>query len=95
MTRYTVVWDDDIETTFTNAWIASDSRMRAVLTEIANWIDTNLPGDADMHGQPRADLAARTIEIPLSNSDARVVVTYRVLPDDRQVRVIRLTLRSG
>ena len=93
MTRYTVVWDVDVEAPFMNFWIASDSHMRAILTEIANWIDKNLSEDADLKGRPHADSTDRTAVVPLAGRRANVVVTYRVIPDDRLVRVTRRTFR--
>jgi hypothetical protein len=47
MIRYTVVWDADVEAPFIDAWLASDSLTRAMLTEIANWVDQNLAVNAD------------------------------------------------
>ena len=41
MTRYTVLWDEDVEGPFIDAWVAGDSRVRAILTEAANWVDAN------------------------------------------------------
>jgi hypothetical protein len=42
MIRYTVVWDAEVEAAFIRAWVRSDSRIRAILSEIANWVDENL-----------------------------------------------------
>ena len=53
MTRFTVVWNADLEAEFANTWLASDSQTRAVLTETANWIDKYLAEDADIKGQWR------------------------------------------
>jgi len=92
--RYTVLWDTDVETAFINAWTAADSPMRAILTHIANWVDQNLAEDPDKLGQFRDDLNAYILAVPLSDSAARVAITYQVLADDRQVRVVRL-LFSG
>ncbi|MEX0613296.1 MAG: hypothetical protein WD738_02495 [Pirellulales bacterium] len=50
MTRYTVVWDADVEVSFINAWIAGDSRSREILIEIANCVDTILAEDPDKKG---------------------------------------------
>lgn len=94
MTRYTVVWDAQVESHFIDAWIACDSQSRAVLTEIANWVDGNLADDPDQKGQSRDDLSVRILAVPVSNSTARVSVTYQVLPEDRQVRVVRLVIRA-
>jgi hypothetical protein len=76
MTRYTVVWDEDVEDPFINAWVAGDSQMRSTLTEIANWVDANLAADPDRKGQPSSDKSARVIVVPLANSSARVSVAY-------------------
>jgi hypothetical protein len=94
MTRYTVVWDADVESRFIAAWTAGDSRMRANLTDIANWVDTNLAEDAERKGQALAELDARVIVVPVSGTAARVSVTYQVLPNDRQVRIVRLVFRG-
>lgn len=94
MIRYTVVWDADIESSLANAWIAGDSKLRASLTAIADWIDKNLAEDPHIKGEPRPELSARMIDIPIFSSPARVVATYQVMPDDRLVRVIQLVFRS-
>jgi hypothetical protein len=58
MTRFTVVWNADFEADFTNTWLTSDSQIRAVLTDTANWIDKHLAEDADIKGQWRPELSA-------------------------------------
>jgi hypothetical protein len=93
--RYTVVWDPDVESSFIGYWVAGDSQTRRNLTEIANWVDANLSEDPDNKGQTRLDLGARIVAVPLTTSSARVSVAYEVWPEDRTVRVIRLTLRGG
>jgi hypothetical protein len=93
MTRFTVVWNADLEAEFANSWLASDSQTRAVLTETANWIDRYLAEDADTKGQWRPELSARSIVVPLLASPAHVSVTFLVQPDDRQVRVLSLVFR--
>ena len=95
MTRYTVVWDEDVESPFVHAWVVGDAPTRAILTEIANYVDATLSEDPDKKGEPRPDLDARILAVPLSSSTARVSVTYHVLPDDRLVRVVRLVFRGG
>ena len=95
MTRYTVVWDATVEATFTEYWIAGDSHARAMLSEIGNWVDSNLATDPANKGQPRPDLGARVIAVSLSSSSARVSATYEVWPEDKLVRVIRLTIRGA
>ena len=83
MTRFTVVWNADLEAEFANTWLASDSQTRAVLTETANWIDKYLAEDPDIKGQWRPELSACSIDVPLLASSAHVSVTYQVRsPDD-------------
>jgi hypothetical protein len=81
MIRYTVLWDAEVETQFTNAWVSGDGPVRAALTEIANWIDQNLTESPDQKGQLRNDLDIRVLAVPLSSSVARVAVTYQVSPE--------------
>lgn len=92
--RYTVVWDAEVESQFISGWLAGDSQMRTILTEIANWVDKNLADDPDQQGQPRSDLSARILAVPVSGTPARVSVTYQDLPNDRQVHVVRLVIRG-
>ena len=94
MIRYTVVWDAEVEAAFIRAWVRSDSRIRAILSEIANWVDENLAQDADRKGQP-AEESTRVLAVPVSETDANVSVAFRVATDDRQVRIIRMVFRSA
>jgi hypothetical protein len=94
MTRYTVVWDEDVEVPFTNAWIESDSQTRAVLTEVANWIDGSLAESPDIKGRPGSESSTRIMNVPLFTSSAHISVTYQVWQDDRKVRVMRLVFRA-
>jgi hypothetical protein len=87
VTQYTVLWDEELEAT----WIASDSLTRAILTDVANWVDSTLSVDPDLKGQEQ-EAPVRILAVPISA--ARVSVTYQVLPEDRQVRVIRLVFRK-
>ena len=93
MTRYTVLWDEDVQSQYIQAWVAGDSDTREVLTEIANWVDKNLAEDSDCKGFTRPAISARIAVVPLASSAARVSVTFQVLPEDRQVRVVRLVFR--
>src|SRR5207244_1811288 len=94
MTRYTVVWDTDLQTVFTRTWTAGDSNMRSTLTAIADWVDTYLAKDPSLKGQAVPDQSARMIAVPFSVATVRVDVTFQVLPNDRPVRVKRFTFRS-
>jgi hypothetical protein len=95
MKRFAVVWDEDVEAGFISRWVAGDERMRAIPTEIANWVGNNLAEDPESKGHVRNDLNGRILAIPLVDSPLRASVSYEVRPDDRRVHVIRLTLRSG
>jgi hypothetical protein len=94
MIRYTVVWNAEVEAAFIHAWVHSDSRVRAILTEIANWVDETLAQDADVKGQP-AEEGARVLAVPASDTDANVSVTFEVAKDDRQVRIILMVFRKA
>jgi hypothetical protein len=94
MTRYTVVWDDEVYVPFLNAWLAGDTQTRRILTDVANWVDTHLAEDPNLKGEPRHEHSTRILAVPLSKTSAHVVVTYQVLMDDRLVRVLRLRFRN-
>jgi hypothetical protein len=94
MIRYTVLWDADVEAAFIRAWVHNDSRVRAIFTELANWIDENLAEDADIKGRP-AEKGSRTLAVPLPDTDANVSVTFEVATDDRQVRIVRMVFRKA
>ena len=93
MIRYTIVWDADVEVPFTNAWIAGDARLRAILTSVANWVDENLAEDAHVKGQALTEQSARAIDVPVAGTEAHIIAIYRVSTDDRIVRVTRFVFR--
>jgi hypothetical protein len=94
MTRYTVVWDPELQDRLTEAWLASDSEVRKVLTEAANWIDKNLAQDAETQDRLLGEHSIRVVAVPTSSTLAVISATFQVNEDDRQVRVVRLTFRS-
>ncbi len=94
MIRYTVVWDADVEVPFTNAWIAGDARLRAILTSVANWVDANLMDDAHDKGRALADQSARIIEVPIAGTEAHISAIFHGSLDDRVVRVTRFIFRE-
>ena len=94
MTRYTVVWDENVESPFMHAWFASNSATRAILREIADWVDTNLARDPELLGSDQPDERTRVVAVPLTGSTAEVSVTFEVREQDRIVRVVRLTYRT-
>ena len=81
MTRYTVLWDQDVESQFIEAWAGSDSATRQALTEVANWVDANLTVDPHLKGIAKADLSVHFTAVPLQSSPARVSVAYQILGD--------------
>lgn len=95
MSRYTVVWDIEVEAGFVDAWIAGDTKTRALLTAIAQQVDANLREDPDQKGVAWVDQDVRIWAVPVSGSSARVSGTYRITPADRQVRVARLMIRGA
>jgi hypothetical protein len=94
MIRYTVVWDTDVEVPYVNAWLAGDAHLRAMLTNIANWVDANLAEDAHIKGQALPEQSARVIDVPIAGTAAHITAIFRALPDDRIVRVTRFVFRE-
>ena len=90
--RYTIVWDPTVESHFLEAWLASDSETREILTQVASWIDTTLANDPDQKGIESSDFSVRILPVPVSS--ARVSVVYQVVPDDRIVQVVRLIFQD-
>jgi hypothetical protein len=95
MTRYTVVWDEQVESQFLRAWLRGDSNLRSILTGIANWVDEQLAVDPERKGLAVDEPDTRVLAVPISTSQAHVSVTFQILPEDRQVRVVRLLFRGG
>ena len=93
MTRYTVTWDEDVEGPFIDAWVRGDDTMRRTLTEIADWVDSQLREDPVAKGEATDEPGTRIVVVMLSSSLARISVVYEVWPDDRLVRIVRLTFR--
>jgi len=89
MTRYTVIWYEQLLAHFTDAWNKSDSRTREALADVANWVDQFLALDPDKKGRPTPDQLAQVVYVPVPH--ARVTVTFHVLEEERQVRVLRIT----
>jgi hypothetical protein len=93
MTRYTVVWDRDFERDLINTWAEADSETRAVLTAVADWADDHLVIDPDQQGQSEPEPGLRSVVVP--HPQFRLAVIYQVVPEDRQVRVVRMTFQRG
>ena len=94
MTRFTVVWDKEVESQFLNTWIAGHAGTRAFLTDVANLVDSSLSDDPIEKGIRLSERDAYILVVPVSGVSARVSVTFQVLPNDQLVRVIRLTIRG-
>ena len=94
MMRFTVLWDKDVEEAYLSHWIEGDSRKRAILTELANGVDSQLAENPENKGQLHSDLNVRILAVPVASSPIRVSVSFKVSSKDRCVNVIRLTLRG-
>lgn len=93
MTRYTVLWDTELDQHFVDAWVRSDSNTRNVLTDVANWIDSELSIDPDAKGRRDAHQGSlRILAVP--NPDAQISIAYQVYPEDRKVIVLRLLFQK-
>ena len=94
MTRFTVVWDVDVESQFINAWTTGNATTRTFLTDIANWVDANLADDPELLGYAWSEPNTYIATVPTQFASARVSVTYQVRAEDRQVRIVRLLIRG-
>lgn len=94
MTRFTVVWDIDVESKFINAWAAGDATTRAFLTEVANWVDSNLAAEPELRGTAWTEPNTYIAVVPTQFPTARVSVTYQISAEDRLVRIVRLLIRG-
>ena len=93
MTRYTVLWDEDVERPFIAVWVDGSPAIRALLTETANWIDRYLAADPEQLGVEESDSNDRVVTIPTSSPLVNVSVAFQVMSADRIVRVQRIIFR--
>jgi len=93
MTLYTVVWDLELEATYLETWLASNSEKRAVLSECANWLDRELEQNAELKGQLVSEGPERVIDVVLTSTTEMVRAVFEVQVEDRMVRVLRLAFR--
>ena len=93
MKRYTVIWDNTVESNFLDAWVKSDSGARAALTELAGTIDRALAVNADAKGEHQPAEETRAVDVRVAA--AKVTVFNKVLVDDRVTRVTRLVFRRA
>lgn len=94
MARYTVVWHPALVDEFTEYWIAAESALRQVLSDIANKVDQELSRSPDHRGYPVPDdPQLRTLRIRSVKADVSVV--FRCFPEDRTVQVIQLKFSKG
>jgi hypothetical protein len=93
MSRYTVVWDPDLESRLIIEWTDADSQMRALLTHAANWIDATLVEFPERAGQELENTPYHFAVVPDTGSYL-VRVVYKVFADDRLVRVLNIRIRE-
>lgn len=80
MNRFTVVWDETAEQPFILYWVNGDARTRSILTEVANWIDSNLACFPELKGKPHPDLNIRIVSVPVSDDEICVSASFELLP---------------
>jgi hypothetical protein len=91
MNRFTVIWDENIQTDFIDAWVKSDSETRTVLSDLANLIDESLSVSPDLKGKPAPEEGVLLVTFVIGLAAATVF--YRLHPEDRAVRIIRMVIR--
>ena len=69
MKRYTVIWDNVVESNFLDAWVKSDSCARAALTELAGTIDRALAVNADVKGEQQPAEGTRAVDVRVAASN--------------------------
>jgi hypothetical protein len=94
MKRFTVVWDNDLESDFIRFWTEADSGLRALLTHASDWLDIRLSQAPESLGQAVEGESYRILIVPGTQPQSLEVV-YQVLPDDRLVRILSIRLRDS
>jgi hypothetical protein len=91
---YTVVWATDVQNDFIDRWIDSDSEARQRLTDIANAIDRELSIKPETKGEALpSEPALRVWSLP--GFSPTVSTVFELLPDDRIVRVLRISTATA
>jgi hypothetical protein len=91
MPRYTVEWNPDLETAFTELWLSSHSQVRHLLTRIAFTIDAELSAHPERTGRPVPSEPGLRVWI-LSDFEKLIQVSFRVREEDRVVRVVSISV---
>jgi hypothetical protein len=88
--RFTVVWSDDVQNDLIERWLTADSTERHWITELANLLDTVLQESPETRGVALAtEPGLRVCKLP--GVEPSAFVTFEVFPEDRTVRVTRLS----
>ena len=91
MNRFSVFWDEQIQTDYLDAWVKADSESRVVLTELANLVDESLSDSPALKGKPAPEEGVLLVTFVVGLAAATVF--YRVHAADRVVRIIRMVIR--
>ena len=94
MERYTVVWAADVQNEFIDDWINGDSGRRQLLNDVANTIDRELAIAPENHGEPLPSEPALRVWT-ITDFVAKVSVAFEVRPDNRIVRVLRISIATS
>jgi hypothetical protein len=94
MSRYTVVWDPDLESEYIEQWADADSTFRSLLTHVSDWLDVNLRDAPEKVGVDFDGTLKRVVVIPGTGTYI-FEAAFTIVPDDRQVRVIGITFREA
>jgi hypothetical protein len=90
MIRYTVVWALDVQNDFIQSWLAGDSDRRRQLTTIADLLDKSLVIAPETRGVAVPSEPSLRIW-SMEAADASIAVTFEVFPQDRLVRILRIS----
>ncbi len=91
MPRYRVEWDRDLETDFTQLWLAGNAQVRHLLTRIAFTVDAELSQYPERTGRLVPSEPGLRVWI-LTDFEKPIRVSFRVWELDRVVRVVRISV---
>lgn len=83
--NYTVIWQPVAENQLATAWV--DATDRWAVTRAGHHVDALLGVDPAAQGESRGQ-GRRVVFVP------PLVVTFEIIEDDRQVRILRVRLRE-
>ena len=93
--RFTVTWDDEVQTELVERWLSSSPGERSHLSWCANHVDAALRENAHQKGAVlKGSEPLRFYSAPVLPGRPPIGVVYQVFLDDRLVKVLELWVLS-